>query len=454
MIDDLGWRDLHCTGSDFYETPNLDRLASQGIRFTNAYAACPVCSPTRASLMSGKYPARVGVTNFIGGHARGKLLEVPYTDHLPLEEICVARPLKEAGYATWHVGKWHLGEPPYYPDRHGFDVNVGGGKWGMPPKGYFSPWGIATLPEREPGVYLTDQLTDEALRLIRSADRPFFLNFCHYAVHVPIQAPEPLVAKYRDKAKALGLDHKKTFEQGDYFPCEHKKDQRISRRLLQSDPVYAGMIESLDANVGRILTALEETGQAENTLVLFTSDNGGLATAEGAPTCNSPLSEGKGWMYEGGVREVLLARWPGHIEPGTECDCPVISPDVYPTLLQAAGLPLMPKQHRDGLSLKPLLEGGRSLDRDAIFWHYPHYGNQGGTPAAAMRMGDWKLIEFFEGERFELYDLAEDPGEHRDLAREDPERVQRMRRRLTDWMEDVQAKRPTPNPDYVPPSRA
>ncbi|MEN6479321.1 MAG: sulfatase [Anaerolineales bacterium] len=451
LMDDLGWRDLGCYGSTFYETPNLDRLASRSVHFSNAYAACPVCSPTRASILSGKYPARVGLTNYIGGDARGKLLDAPYTRHLPLSEVSLAKALHEGGYATWHVGKWHLGGRDYYPDRHGFGVNIGGCDWGMPNHGYWSPWGIPTLTDGPKGEYLPDRLTDEAIRLIQHGDgRPFFLNYWDYCVHIPIQAKADKIAKYEAKAQAMGLDRRPTFAEGEHFPCEHKREQRVTRRLLQSDPAYAAMIESVDENIGRLLMALEDAGVADNTIVLFTSDNGGLATAEGSPTCNAPLAEGKGWMYEGGTREPLLIYWPGVTAPGTTCDVPVTSPDLYPTLLEMAGLPLRPAQHEDGVSLVPLLRGATTLDREAIFWHYPHYGNQGGTPGSAVRAGDWKLIEFLEDGRLELYNLREDIAEEQNRAAELPRLTARLQQMLADWRVSVEAEMPLPNPDYVP----
>jgi arylsulfatase A-like enzyme len=456
LIDDLGWKDLGCYGSEYYETPNLDRLARDGMRFTDAYASCPVCSPTRASVLSGKYPATVGVTDWIdwGKHvhpARGKLIDVPYVDHLPLEEKSLASALKEGRYNTWHMGKWHLGGKLYYPDEHGFDVNVAGCHWGMPFNGYFSPYDIPTLENGPEGEYLTDRLTDEAIRLIEQNDgKPFFLNLWYYSVHIPIQAKPEYIERFESKAKAMGLDRVEPFEEGDFFPCEHKKDRRIVRRLIQSDPAYAAMVYGLDENIGRLFEAIDRAGQAENTVVIFTSDNGGLATAEGSPTSNAPLSEGKGWMYEGGTREPLIVRWPGVVEPGSQCSVPVTSTDFYPTMLQAAGLDLMPEQHCDGVSLLPLLKGAGTLDREAIFWHYPHYGNQGGTPGSSVRAGDHKLIEFFEDGHVELYDLREDIGEERDVAQAEPRLAQQLQEMLADWREKVKAKIPQPNPDYVP----
>ncbi len=456
LIDDMGWMDLACQGSEFYETPNLDRLAGQGMRFTDAYAACPVCSPTRASILSGKYPARVGVTNFIGGNARGRLLDAPYTWQLPLEERSVAAALRDGGYQTWHVGKWHLGKEPYWPERHGFDVNVGGCDWGKP-RSYWAPYGNPKMTEGPAGEYLTDRLTDEAVALIRRRDpsRPFFLNLCHYAVHIPIQAKPSLVRKYEAKAAANGLAGRDPFVVGEEFPSEHKRGQRVTRRIFQSDPAYAAMVEDLDASIGRVLAVLDEQGIAGSTVVIFTSDNGGLATAEGSPTCNAPLCEGKGWMYEGGTREPLIIRWPRGVQAGSLCATPVTSPDFYPTLLELAGLPALPEQHADGVSFASLLgaatdaaEAGRPLRERPIFWHYPHYGNQGGTPGCSVRWGDWKLIEFFESGRLELYNLRADIGEENDRSGEEKDTGGRLHDALIRWRDSVQAKIPRPNPQW------
>lgn len=455
LIDDLGWKDLSCYGSSFYETPNLDRLAAGGMRFTDAYASCPVCSPTRASLLSGKSPARVGVTQFIGGHAVGQLCDVPYFYGLPSSERSLASALREdAGYQTWHVGKWHLGEGARSPTGHGFEVNIGGCGWGMPNQGYFAPYGMPGLEDTPEGTYLTDALTDRASELIRQRDpdRPFFLNLWHYAVHTPIQAPADLVEKYQQKARGLGLDPQEALETGERFPMLHKREQHIVRRRFQSDPAYAAMVENLDTNIGRVLETLSEEGLLEDTLVIFTSDNGGLSTAEGSPTCNAPLLEGKGWMYEGGTRVCQIASWPGHIEPGSVSQTPVISNDLYPTLLDLAGLPPDPQQHADGVSLAGLLHGTSTPDRDALFWHYPHYSNQGETPACSIRVGDWKLIEHFEAGRDpELYHLREDIGETTNRAPEEPERTRDLLQRLRSWREEVHALIPEVNPNWPPP---
>ncbi|MBI4977977.1 MAG: sulfatase [Spirochaetes bacterium] len=451
LMDDMGVRDLSCYGSTFYETPNIDALASEGMRFTNAYAACPVCSPTRASVMTGKYPARLGVTDWIDhGNfhpCRGKLIDAPYVKELPLEEKNIARVLNGNGYHTWHVGKWHLGLEPFWPEQQGFDVNVGGCHMGCPWHGYFAPWKIPTLTEGRDGDYLGDRLTDEAIALIRDKndDRPFFLNWWMYEVHTPINAKPGLIEKYKAKAKKLGLDAVKALEEGEYFPCEHKKEKRVTRRIVQSDPAYAAMIETVDINVGRLIAALKDTGEYDNTVIIFTSDNGGLATAESSPTCNAPYSEGKGWGYEGGVREPLIITGPGVRHAA--CDVTVTSTDFFPTMLSMAGLPLIPEQHKDGVDIVPLLTGGTSLAREAIYWHYPHYGNQGGTPCAAVRCGQWKLIEFYEDWRAELYDLANDVSEKHNVADANPDMVKKLRGMLSAWRYDVAAVLPQPNPE-------
>ncbi len=450
LIDDMGWKDVGCCGSEFYETPNLDRLADEGIRFSNAYASCPVCSPTRASILTGKYPARVGVTDYIGGESRGKVISPPYLHHLPLEEKTIAETLRDAGYRTYHVGKWHLGGEPYHPEKQGFDINIGGCEKGSL-RSHFSPYNLPTLEDGPEGEYMTDRLTDEAIKLIKdNGDSPFFLYLPHYTVHTPIQAPQSYVEKYQDKARNMGLDKVNALEENGFFPCEHRKKHRIVRRLIQSNPIYAGMVDNLDWNIGRLLKAVDEEGLTQDTVVIFTSDNGGLSTSEGSPTCNLPLSEGKGWMYEGGTREPLIIKYPNVIKAGSVSDAVTTSPDFYPTILEMAGLDLMPEQHCDGVSIFDVLKGKNELDRDAIFWHYPHYGNQGGTPGASVRCGDYKLIEFFEDGRLELYNLVEDVSEEHNIADDEPEITRELHSRLYEWRASVNAKMPEPNPDYVP----
>jgi len=451
LIDDLGWVDLSCQGSGFYETPHIDRLAKEGLRFTEGYAAAPVCSPSRASLLTGKCPARIGVTDWIGAGARGRLIDAPNKDHLPTDEITLAKALRDHGYTTWHVGKWHLGGEGSLPQDHGFDVNIGGHHFGYPVNGYFSPWKIPSLEDREDGEYLTDRLTDEAIQLMhdRDADRPFFLNLCYYAVHVPIEAKAELIEKYEAKARRMGLDKVDPLVEGEFYPCEHKKDQRVTRRVVQSDPVYAAMIETLDTNIGRLLDALDALGLAAETLVTFTSDNGGLATSEGSPTCNAPLSEGKGWTREGGDRVPWIARCPGLIREGIVSREPIYSPDLYPTLLELCGLPLLPDQHRDGISFAQHLTSGESIPERPLFFHYPHYGNQGGTPSAAVRLGCYKLIELFETGELLLFDLEVDIGETRDLSPKHPELTRHLHRLMLDWRKETGALLPERNPAFI-----
>jgi arylsulfatase A-like enzyme len=456
-IDDLGWRDVSCFGSEFYETPNIDALAGEGMRFTDAYAACPVCSPTRASILTGKYPATLTLTNYIDWHYNGhprrhRVIDAPYLRELPHSEKTLARSLKDQGYRTCHVGKWHLGGEGYYPDRHGFDENIGGCEWGMPIRGYFSPWGIPTLEDRADGQYLTDKLTDMAIKWLENDDgRPFYLNLWYYSVHSPIQGKPELVEKYRAKARRMGLTGGEENAVLDRSPFDPAGQEVTRGRTVQSDPEYAAMVESVDTNIGRVVDQLKRAGQWDNTVVIFTSDNGGLATGRmGGPTCNAPLYAGKGWMYEGGTRVSTIIRVPGLSSPGSECDVPVTSTDFYPTVLDAVGAPLEPSQHTDGVSLAPLLRGEGRLNRDAIFWHFPHYSNCGGRPGCSVRMGDYKLIEFFEDGHTELYNLREDVGEDNDLSGELSELHATMFARLEAWKERVCARIPQPNPEWTP----
>jgi arylsulfatase A-like enzyme len=435
LIDDMGWADAGCYGSTFHLTPNIDRLAASGVRFTNAYAACPVCSPTRASIMSGKYPARLHLTDWIPGENRSVILKtVPFRQELPLEEVTIAEALPAAGYRTCHVGKWHLGKDPYYAEHQGFDINIGGNDWGSPKAGYFSPYKMQNLSEGPAGEHLSDRLTAEALNFLDSCgDRPFFLNLWHYAVHQPIQAPEAIVRKYRDRLAAAPVPNSPE------FGVEH--DKKV--RLRQGHPGYAALLETIDNSLGRVLDKLEQMKVSENTVVVFFSDNGGLSTTGTYPTSNQPLRAGKGWLYEGGIREPLIVRWPGRCRAGSTCDSPVISTDFYPTMLEMAGLPARPAQHVDGLSFASLLRGdSRALRRDGLYWHYPHYHGSGHRPSGAVRSGDFKLIEFFEDMRVELYDLRNDPSEREDLTARLPERAAKLRGMLHDWRAQVGASMP------------
>ena len=405
LVDDLGWADIGCYGSIFYETPNIDRLAQRGLRFTNAYAACPVCSPSRAAIMTGKYPARLHLTDWLPGRSdrpSQKLLRPPIRQELPLEEITLAEALKPVGYATASLGKWHLGGKQFYPEHQGFDLNVGGTETGSPPGGYFR-FHTPNLKARSDQEYLTDRLSEEAVRFVAGhRDQPFLLYLAHYAVHIPLQAKREIEAKYRAKPK---------------------KDSP------QDNPIYAAMIQSVDEGVGKILQTLDELKIADRTVVIFTSDNGGLSVKEGPntpATSNAPLKTGKGYLYEGGIRVPLIIAFPGVTRPGSVCDVPVSGQDLYPTILAIVGVRPAPGQVIDGESLMPLLRGKGALRRDALYWHYPHYSNQGGKPGGAIRQGDLKLIEWYEDSEVELYDLKRDIGERRNLANELPEQAPRL----------------------------
>lgn len=421
LADDLGWADLGCYGNRFHETPNLDRLASQGVRFTDAYAACPVCSPTRASIMAGQYPARVGITDFIPGHWRPyEKLRVPInrTQYLPLEVVTLAETLKQAGYATGMFGKWHLGGREQSPDKQGFDdVLESNGR-------HFK---FTTNPPREypEDAYLAEVLTDESERFMEEhRERPFFLYLAHFAVHIPLEARQALVEKYENKAKPEGG---------------------------VNNPVYAAMVEHVDQSVGRVMDKIDALNLGENTLLVFMSDNGGLYQRYDGQgeivTSNAPLRGEKGTLYEGGIREPLIMRLPGTIDAGTECAAPVTSVDFYPTFVAAARGMLPEGQALDGVDLAPLLRDD-PLDREAIFWHYPHYHHS--VPAGAVRAGDWKLIEFYDDGHLELYNLAEDIGETNNLADAMPEKARELRERLAAWRKEVDAAMPEPNPDHDP----
>ena len=446
LIDDLGWVDTGVYGSFFYETPNIDRLAGEGMRFTAAYAASPVCSPTRASIMTGKYPARLNITDWIGGSQRGMLLPAEYEHQLAHEEVTIAEALKEAGYATGFFGKWHLGNTPYLPESQGFDVNVGGTAAGQPasyfypykaPEGQSDFWDVPHLEGGEAGEYLTDRLTDEAISFLEAnSNHPFLLYLSHYAVHTPIQSKEELTEKYRDKAESLP-EH-----DGPEFITEH---DRAFVKQFQDHAAYAGMVQSVDESVGRVLRTIDSLGLTDNTIVIFMSDNGGLTTvanSRSAPTAVLPLRAGKGWLYEGGIREPLIVKWPGVVAPGSVCSEPVVSTDFFPTMLEMAGLGQRPNQHQDGLSLVPLLKQHGSLDRDALFWHFPHYHGSGNRPSGAVRAGDYKLVEWFEDGQLELYNLSDDIGESRDLSDSLPEKAAELTEMLRRWRSRVDARMP------------
>jgi arylsulfatase A len=466
LTDDLGRNDLGVYGSTFYETPHLDRLAAHGMRFTSAYAE-PVCSPTRAALMTGRHAAAIGITDWIPGRPNQpdqRLLQAPQLQQLPLEAVTLAEMLREAGYATAHVGKWHLGGEGYLPQHQGFDLNIAGTQYGSPPS-YFYPFeGRYTLADVAEGSgegdYLTDRLTDHAVRFIaRHGDRPFFLYQSFFIPHTPLQAKPALREKYERKADSLAIpidgapgsrggNPAQLIERDASAASVFAREGGHYVRTAQNHAVYAAMVETMDANVGRILQALEDAGVAGNTIVVFYSDNGGLATSEGWPTTNLPLRAGKGWLYEGGVRVPLIVRWPGVVPPGTVSDVPVRDIDFFPTLADVAHAPLPDSHHVDGVSILPVLRGGTALEPRSLFWHYPHYSNQGGRPGGAVREGDLKLIEFFEDDRLELYDLFADIGEQRNLIAERRHDAERLHQLLRAWRARVGAVVPGQNPDF------
>ena len=446
FIDDLGYTDLGCYGSKFYETPHIDSLAKRSVRFTNFYSAHPVCSPTRAAMMTGKAPQRMGITQWI---------PQPNEKHLPHDEFTMAEAFKEAGYSTGYIGKWHLGDKDSdFPTEHGFDwmrcVNRGGA-----PGSYYHPfkrnnarakkkdyWAVPDLEEAVSGDYLTDKATDHALSFIKErseSDKPFFLCFGHYAVHTPIQPPKSLVDKYKQKQVKLYKDTK-----SDWFDESGKG----ATRTRQDNPDYAAMIENLDTNVGRVLTQLDELKLTEKTIVIFTSDNGGLSTLrqnknKGAnqkrrvgPTNCSPLRAGKGWTYEGGIRIPTMIAWPGTLKPSVT-DTRGITMDLYPTLLDLTGQPLRRAQHRDGVTLVSALKANpdQSLKDRFLAWHYPHDHGSGHTPSNAMRQGPWKLIHHTDTGQYELFNLDSDLGETTDLSKKHPERTSELAEILTNWVE-------------------
>lgn len=490
LVDDLGWRDLGCYGSTFYETPRIDRFARQSVRFTQAYAACHVCSPTRASIMTGKYPARLHLTDWLPGRkdfAFQKLKNVRTAQYLPLEEQTIAEILKQHGYRTAHIGKWHLGEEPFGPLAQGFDVQIPRWNKGWPKAGYSSPFQLDGLADSA-GDYLTDRLTDEAVRFIEeNRDRPFFLYLSHFAVHDPIEGRADLVKKYEAKLRRAAASASPPFllegnPDGAGTPSRAERDalladaryrdfrllpgRTVKVKQLQDNVPFAAMVESVDQSFGRILAILEQLGLDERTIVIFFSDNGGMSAANfGNPrrtispeqldaaysTSNLPLRGGKGWLYEGGIRVPLLVKWPGKSRAGV-CDVPVISTDFVPSILEMTGVAAGADSESDGVSFAPLLSGTGELQREAIYWHFPHYSNHGmQSPGGAIRRGDYKLLEYFENGTVQLFNLRADPAEEHDLAGAEPERAEAMKSMLHAWRQRVGAEMMAPNPAYSGP---
>ncbi len=425
LADDFGVSDLGCYGNRNFATPNIDRLASQGARFTDAYAACPVCSPTRASIMTGRYPVRTGVTDWIAGrpsNERGPITTPRTATQLKLDELTIPERLKPAGYRSAAVGKWHLGGEGFTPTDQGFDLNFGGNHSGSPPQSktpYFGPFDLPNLKGGQ-GEFLTERLTQAASGFIeQNRENPFFVYLAHYTVHIPLNAREADIARHREKSA------------GKY------------------NPVYAAMVESLDASVGAVLASIDKAGVADRTLVAFFSDNGGLRYEGGSKqpvTDNSPFRAGKGHLYEGGIREPMIVRYPGVVKPGSVISTPVSSVDFLPTFCDIAGQRV---RDVDGVSLLPLLKGGKLKDRP-LFWHYPHYSNQGGEPGSAIREGDWKLIQFYDRPRAELYNLRNDAGETLNLVERESGVAKKLTARLQQWLKDSAATIPSKNPNADP----
>ena len=448
LADDLGYHDLSVTGSQYYETPNIDRIANEGMTFTEGYATCQVCSPSRASILLGTFPARHGITDWIGAKTGtewrtknrfNKLIPPEYVHKLPAENITLSEALQAGGYKTFFAGKWHLGDSTSWPEDHGFEINKGGWDAGSPKGGFFAPWKNPNLSSGQDGENLSMRLAKETSEFIKSNNpnetgQPFFAYLAFYAVHGPIQTTKEKWAKYRQKAEELGIADQ-GFKMGHFLPI----------RQVQDNPVYAGLVEAMDDAVGEVLSTLDQLDLADNTVVVFTSDNGGVAAGDAFATSNLPLRAGKGYQFEGGIREPYFIKVPGLTDGGLTTTIPATGTDFYPTFLELAGLDLKPDQHVDGQSLVPVLKGNEINERPLI-WHYPHYGNQGGEPSSIIRVGDWKLIHYFEDGHNELYNLKNDLEENRDLALENTETVNDLNKKLFDLLNEMGARFPDKDP--------
>lgn len=448
LVDDYGWMDSGIFGSEFYETPNIDKLSKSGIKFNNAYTASPVCSPTRASIMSGKYPSKTYNTDWFGAPqpwdyqkhwTRNKpLIPAEYNPNLELEEYTLAEAFKDGGYKTFFAGKWHLGEAEeHWPEAQGFDINIGGNSRGGPSTGnkYFSPYDNPRMENGPEGEYLPLRLAQETASFVdQHKEQPFFAFLSFYSVHTPLMTTEELELKYLRKRAKMNLT--------DEFEPEYAN----MNRKTQAHAVYGGMVEAMDTAIGMVLESLEKNNLLDNTIIVLFSDNGGLSTAEGSPTSNLPLRAGKGWLYEGGIRVPMIMSWRDHIPEGVENNTPVISMDFYPTLIEMAGLEDNFKGNGeiDGVSLAPLLQHQPgSISRDVLYWHYPHYGNQGGNPGSVIQEEGWKLIYFYEDQRIELYHLENDLGERNDLSEKDKEKASYLKAKLMTWLEETNARLPS-----------
>ncbi|MEC8421179.1 MAG: sulfatase [Verrucomicrobiota bacterium] len=441
LVDDMGMMDLGTYGSTFHETPNIDQLAKTGMKFNYGYAACPVCSPTRASIMTGRHPVRVDITDWIPGSSnnkKNKLLHPQDRDNLALKEVTIAEELKSHGYQTFFAGKWHLGNQGHWPTDQGFDINIGGHHRGSPPGGYYSPWNNPVLKSKKKDEYLTERLTEESTRFLekRDTNKPFLLYLSYYNIHTPIQAYRKHIDHYQKKAEGFSGN----------TPTEQEHGGQT--RMRQDNPALASMVSAVDDSVGTLLAKLDELNLSDNTVIIFFSDNGGLSTKpKMGPGSNSPLRAGKGWLYEGGVREPTIIRAPGVTKAGSVSNQPIVSMDFFPTMLELAGLPLQPKLHSDGRSLLPELSGKKGKARP-LYWHYPHYHGSTWKPGACIRDGDWKLIKFYDYEKVELYNLKSDPSESKDLSKQNPKIAKALESKLVAWQKRMKAKLPRPNPDY------
>ncbi|TZF82255.1 sulfatase [Pedobacter sp. BS3] len=489
LVDDMGWTDIAINGSKFYETPNIDRFAKENVRFTQAYAACHVCSPSRASMLTGKYPAHINLTDWLPGRKNfpfQKLQNVVVNQHIPYEEITLPEALKANGYRTAIIGKWHLGDDSASTARQGFDIHIPYGyNRGWPNKTYFSPYGMEGLEGGPDGEYLTDRITNEALKYIeQNKDNPFFLFLSHFAVHDPIQGRPDLVKKYQEKLRSMHYEGNPYILEGNpdtshaYTRSELDallKDPRykgygnlpnriVKIKQFQDNVNFAAMVESVDESLGKVLAKLKALGIDDNTIVIFMSDNGGMSAMNmGNPkrkispdrvdkefsTANLPLRGGKGWMYEGGIREPMIMKWPNHSKKGAVCDVPVDGVDFYPTIMNMLGLKVPASQNVDGVDISPLLTG-QNIEKRALYWHFPHYSNHGlQSPGGAIRYGDYKLLEYFENNTVQLFNLKNDPGEQHDLSKSEPAKVKELTTMLHNWRKKVGAKMMPPNPDYV-----
>ncbi len=490
VVDDLGWADIAVNGSTVYETPNVDKLAKEGVNFKQAYSTCHVCSPSRASIMTGKYPARLQLTDWLPGRKDfpfQKLKNVETIQSLPMQEQTIAEVLKANGYKTAAYGKWHLGEEDSSPLNHGFDERITEWNKGWPADSYFAPYKMKGLEGGEKGEYLTDRLTTEATKYIeRNKDSPFFLYLPHYAVHDPIEGRPDLVEKYRKKivARTLYTGPPYVLEENPDATSTHSRTelnallndprykgfhalpgQMVKIKQYQDNAQFAAMVESMDESLGRIVSKLKELKIEDKTIIVFVSDNGGMSAANfGNPakvinpnaldkvfaTSNLPLRAGKGWFYEGGIRVPMIVKWPGQGRQGIESQVPVIGTDIFPTIIDMLGLKLLPQQHIDGKSLVPLVKGGQTLSRKAIYWYFPHYSNHGmQSPGSAVRSGDYKLLEYFENQTVQLFNLKNDPGEQNDLAKAKPAKVSELKAMLHKWQKEVGAKTMVKNPEYT-----